>query len=241
MFRRPSLRPFLDLLFPPTCALCAGVVEAGAYRYVCADCRAGWEFIEPPCCETCGYPYAGRVESPRSCPRCVDLQPVFERGRAIFRYTETGRRWVHELKYHGGLYLLEDIPLLLKRRLELRQLAAGAVLVPVPLYPRRERERGFNQSHELACAFAGAIPGAEVRLLLRRVRETPTQTDLTRAQRQENVRGAFELAPGAVVEPGRLHVVVDDVLTTGATVNACAKVLRRAGVERTRVLTLAHG
>jgi ComF family protein len=103
------------------------------------------------------------------------------------------------------------------------------------------RERGFNQAHTLAELLARQVNGAVVRPLLRRVVDTPTQTRLDRTQRQANLKNAFALAPGAPIEPGQRYVLVDDVFTTGATLNACAGILRRAGLISLDVATLGHG
>ena len=121
-------------------------------------------------------------------------------------------------------------------------LARGAVLVPVPLHPRKARERGFNQSALLAAALAQAAgAGARVGELLRRAADTATQTAFDRKTRQANLKNAFALARGAALIAGQKYVLVDDVFTTGSTLNGCARTLRRAGALNLDVVTFAHG
>ena len=118
----------------------------------------------------------------------------------------------------------------------------GAVLVPVPLHPRKKREREYNQSRLLAeCAVQAAGGQAEVQELLVRVTDTPTQTHFDRETRRDNLKNAFALARGATLNPGHRYVLVDDVFTTGSTLNSCAAVLRRGGALRLDVVTFGHG
>ena len=117
----------------------------------------------------------------------------------------------------------------------------GSVLVPVPLHPRRRRGRGYNQAERLAGALAARIPGCRVGLLLEKHAETVSQTKLDRAGRRVNVRDAFRLRAGHPVAAETRYVVLDDVLTTGATLHACAGVLRRAGATHVDAAALAHG
>jgi ComF family protein len=147
-----------------------------------------------------------------------------------------------ELKYRRGWHVLEDLELMLRRSPGVLEYARGAVLVPVPLHPRKRRERGYNQSELIAGALARAAgSGARVELALRRVEDTPTQTAFGRQARRNNLKNAFALARGAGLNPGRRHVLVDDVFTTGSTINACALALRRAGCLKIEVVTLCHG
>jgi ComF family protein len=117
----------------------------------------------------------------------------------------------------------------------------GAVLVPVPLHPARERWRGFNQSALLAKAFARELSVAGCAGLLERARNTATQTRLTREERLRNMRNAFALKAGAELRADLTYIVVDDVFTTGSTLNECCRVLRRSGAKTLKVLTFAHG
>jgi ComF family protein len=113
--------------------------------------------------------------------------------------------------------------------------------VPVPLHHRKERERGFNQTRLIATAFAKAAGGTTVVSALQRVVDTATQTRLDREARRANLKNAFAMAPGRALTPGARIVLVDDIFTTGATLNACASVLRKAGFDNLDVATLAHG
>jgi len=123
----------------------------------------------------------------------------------------------------------------------LRKFVRGAVLVPVPLHPRRFRWRGFNQARWVADALVAEGNAAGVEELLVRVRDTPQQTRLNRVAREENMKGAFALRSGVTMNLATRYIVVDDVFTTGATLNACAKVLRHAGAENLDVASLGHG
>jgi ComF family protein len=149
---------------------------------------------------------------------------------------------VHALKYHGGLHVLEDVAAIMRRTAGYADYVRGAVLVPVPLHPRKLRERRYNQSRLLAeCCVQAADDQAEVRELLLRVTDTPTQTHFDRETRRENLKNAFALAPRATINPAERYILVDDVFTTGSTLNSCATVLRRGGAVRLDILTFGHG
>lgn len=199
-------------------------------------------WVRPPHCSGCGHPFHGVVEGERECPRCAGLTPAYGEARTASLLSGPVRSLVIELKYHHGLHLLADCAALFRGASSLLDHVRGARLVPVPLHPRKRRERGYNQSALLAAELARAAGGeTTIEPLLERQLDTPTQTAFDREQRLANLQNAFALAPGAPLPSAARYVLVDDVFTTGSTVNACARVLRGAGAERVDVATLAHG
>jgi len=232
-----------DLVFPPLCVGCREATpESGAFRHLCAACAARLDFVHPPHCTTCGHPFYGEVEGERLCPHCEGLVPEYREGRTAVLLKGPGRSIVHELKYHRGLHVLEDVAQIFARATEVLELARGAVLVPVPLHPRKLRERGYNQSRLLAeCLAAVAGGGTTVEDLLCRKADTVSQTHHDRRARQDNLKNAFALAPGHSISAGQHYVLVDDVFTTGSTLNACAHEFRRKGALNLDVVTLGHG
>jgi ComF family protein len=236
------LRALGDVVFPPVCVHCRGLVELGGFRHVCERCAAEIDYVHPPHCSTCGHPYSGAVEAERQCPHCVGLKPAFDAGCTAVLFQGPARSLLIELKYRRGWHVLEDMEEIFRRSPDALEHARGAVLVPVPLHPRKHRERGYNQSELLAGALARAAGGgACVKLALRRVEDTPSQTGFGRNARRNNLKNAFALAPGAGLNPIRRHVLVDDVFTTGSTVNSCARTLRRSGCLNLTVVTFCHG
>jgi len=190
---------------------------------------------------TCGYPFFGSLEENTGCVHCEELDPAFREGRTAGLLHGPLRRLVHALKYEGAVHLIRDVEAVARGNAHFREFLHGAVLVPVPLHPRKQRERGFNQAQLLADAFAAVVSDVVVKPLIKRVIDTPTQTRLDREQRKSNLKNAFALADEAGIQTDLRYVLVDDVFTTGATLNACAKVLRRAGLTAIDVATLGHG
>lgn len=231
-----------NLVFPPVCVHCGGLVEDGGLRHICTRCEPLITFVQPPHCHVCGHPFHGEVHGERLCPHCVELEPEFREGRTCVLLTGPGRALVHALKYHRALYVLEDIAVLIRATPGITGYLHGAALVPVPLHPRKERERGYNQSRLLAGCFAAAA-GTDTRVEepLRRVIDTPTQTAFDRRARQANLKNAFALRSGAAINPAERYVLIDDVFTTGSTLNACATVLRHAGCLNLDIVTFGHG
>lgn len=235
-------RAFRDTVFPPSCLHCGGLVEGGQLRHVCAACAPLISRVEPPCCPCCGHPFFGEASGERLCEHCEGLEPAFGEGRTAVLFKGPARALVHELKYRNGLFVLEDLATLLATHPHTADFLRGATLVPVPLHPRKERERGYNQARELAEAVARALgDGTRVANLLRREIDTQTQTNLDREQRRANLKNAFALVTGEVITTDLRHVLIDDVFTTGSTLNACAFVLRWAGVLSVDVCTFGHG
>lgn len=233
---------FLEVFFPRSCVSCGDAVEGSGYEHLCRDCARELFLIAPPNCRTCGYPFHGMLGGPRVCPHCVELDPVFDEGKALFLAKGPGRELVHELKYQSGFYILRDIERMARRAQNYIDYLSEAVLVPVPLHAVKLRERAYNQAERIVEALARATGGrSRVEKLLLRTKYTQTQTRLNREDRHRNVKNAFALAGDAVVIPDQQYILVDDVFTTGSTLNACAAVLRKAGAERIKVATLGHG
>ena len=235
-------RDKLDVAFPRSCVHCGGLVEEGRLRHLCPVCTSQLVVVKPPHCATCGHPYAGETEINRLCQHCEALVPKFGQGRTAILLKGPGRSLVHALKYHQALQVLDDITAIMSATPGYADHLRGAVLVPVPLHPRKFRERSYNQSLLLAECAAQAVAGqARVQELLCRVVDTESQTHYDRDARQKNLKNAFALAPGATINPAQRYVLVDDVFTTGSTLNACAAVLRRGGALNLDVVTFGHG
>ena len=239
---RMWLRTLRDAWFPPVCVHCRRLVTDPRRRHLCERCARHIHRVEGPHCTTCGYPFFGDTETDRVCEHCFELEPEFREGRTAVLLRGPARALVIGIKYHGALHLYEEIELIVRETPGFLDYLRGAVLVPVPLHPRKLRERGYNQSRLLAETFARAAgAGTTVAEPLRRVIDTPTQTRLDRRTRQANLKGAFALARGCRLEPAQRLVLIDDVFTTGSTLNACAAVLRRAGATALDVATFGHG
>ena len=229
----------LSVALAPACAACDRLLDAPTAGPVCAACWAAVPPAVPPLCATCGDPLASwRVLTIAEgrCARCRRRPPAFDVARAAGDYDGSLREIIHAFKYDGRRSLARPLAALLRDRAG--DLLRGADLaVPVPLHPWRRLRRGFNQADELARQLD--LP---VRRALRRIRATRPQSGLRPAERRRNVRHAFELAwfatPGEVRD--RCVVLVDDVRTTGATLDACARVLKAAGAREVRALTVAR-
>ncbi len=228
----------LDLLYPPACLHCEGLVGSG--ETLCADCRETLPSIEAPYCEICSQPFDGAIDGPFSCANCLEQRFDFECNVSAYRSRGAVRELVHRFKYDGQYYLRKPLGALLCRAMDdvrIRRQPADA-LVPVPLHPRRRRERGFNQA-EVLCRLLSRHTALPVWPALRRVRFTETQTHFAREERRKNLRGAFAARFRWPVNGGHL-LLVDDVFTTGSTVQECARVLRLAGAASVRVVTVAR-
>ena len=247
-------RGLSDAVFPPVCVQCRGLIATEspegdatvsgmvALSHVCRRCVTQIDFVKAPHCTTCGSPFYGEIEGARICPHCEGLQPAFREGRTAVLFKGPARALVIELKYHRGLHVLGDMREIFRRAKHVCELARGAVLVPVPLHTRKQRERGYNQTALLADGLAlVAGDGARVEALLQRTEDTATQTAFDRRTRMANLKNAFALARGVTINPDLHYVIVDDVFTTGSTLNSCARTLRRAGCLNLDVVTFGHG
>lgn len=235
----------LDLLYPPSCALCDRELEDGAA--LCADCGAGLPRLETPFCQKCGEMFPGEIDDSFKCPNCGRLRFAFEFARPAMVRDEATLELIHLLKYRRQIHLAATLGALACEAFAdprlTEALDGGWPLVPVPLHRRRLRHRHFNQAGEIARVI-GMRMGLPVIDALRRTRETTTQTRLNRKQRMDNLRGAFEVSPGGarwLANKPSGAVIVDDVLTTGSTVNACARALRKAGLRQAVVVTVMRG
>ena len=237
---RRALRFISDVVFPPSCLACR---KATADRdALCATCWAAIRFIERPYCERLGTPFEADLQAPDLLsPDAIAHPPVFSRARAIARFEDgPSRQMVHRLKYGDRLELAGTMGAWMARSGE-EVLGEADVLVPVPLHRRRLAARRFNQAALLARAVSRSC-GVPVELdALARGKATASQVGLSRSQRQLNLQGAFAVPPErAVAVTGRAVVLVDDVLTSGATANAASRALLRGGARRVDVLVFGR-
>jgi ComF family protein len=226
--KRALLDYILNLLLPSTCAVCHAPVPERRWGGACPECWNSLIPIEPPFCVKCGEP-APAIEG--LCSLCLRGEHLFDFARSALLFTHVLREIIHHLKYADRVSMAKPLGDFLKRCLA-NEPFEGTMVVPVPLHRSRERVRGFNQAELLAARLGLPIE----RKLLRRRKDTPSQTGLSRTERKRNLAGAFE----ARADVHGKVIVVDDVYTTGSTMNEIARTLKRAGAERVEVLTVAR-
>ena len=231
----------LSVFYPDVCQVCREVPASIADGYVCEACRGRVRFIDSPMCQRCGLPYAGNISGDFTCGNCEGQHLYFERARASVFPSGLMRDVIHQFKYSSATWFE---PFVAETFLQqaLPDLTGGNwdAVVPTPLHPVKLRERGFNQAECLAVPLAERLRVPLMNDDLSRVKFTCPQATLSRADRFENMRGAFNVNLNSSITGKRL-VLVDDVMTTGATVNACAEALKRGGAIEVTVWTLSRG
>ena len=232
----------LDMLFSRVCEECGAVLAEDEPGSLCWDCRARVRFVQVPFCERCGDPVPGTIGGPYECAGCRGLRPAFDWARSAVRYEGPAKACIRRFKYQAGIWLQEELVgwLAALWRTCPAEVRSVDFVAGIPLYPRRERERGYNQAALLAEGLAEQVGIPFRRGLLGRTKPTATQTHLTAVQRVHNVKGVFSVRRPGDVRGARI-ALVDDVMTTGATVNECARALKAAGAAAVMVLTVARG
>lgn len=236
---RKWVRAGLDLLYPRSCPAClTGLFGRGGPGQFCRTCSRGITRIRAPFCSTCSEPFTGAITSAFDCPKCLEEEYAFD--FAICPVLSKGpvRQTIHRFKYGREITLRRALARLMRPKLrDPRLKGVPWLLVPVPLHPRKERERDFNQSAELAHTLA-ALTGLRCVQALKRIRYTESQAGLEREKRLQNLKGAFAIRR---MVKDRDVLLIDDVFTTGATANECARILKKdGGARRVAVLTAAR-
>ncbi|MGH6871864.1 MAG: ComF family protein [Rhizomicrobium sp.] len=230
-------RAVLDLVYPPLCAICRRPVsEAHA---LCAACWSGIAFLDGPACACCGAPFEIDPGPDTLCAACHAEPPAFERALSVLRYDDASKKPILALKRADRHDLVPAFARWLERAGR-DLLAETDLLVPVPLHRRRLWQRRYNQAALLALKLGKLTGKPADPLALTRIKPTPSQGEMPSAKaRRRNVRGAFKVVDRKAVA-GRSVLLIDDVFTTGATVSACARALKRAGARKVLVLTVAR-
>ncbi|MDP6491193.1 MAG: ComF family protein [Kiritimatiellia bacterium] len=231
---------FLDFVYPRSCVVCGtSVKERG--RHLCWDCSRDVSLIQFPFCSWCGDPVQGQVDATYVCAWCRRRPPAFDRARSAAHYEGALQHCVKAFKYGKATHLVRELGGMLSSCVDVH--FANEVIdavTYVPLHSRRRRERTFNQSCLLAQHVAGRAGFEFSDAGLYRTRHTDTQALLNAAARRKNVEGAFAVRPNGWVS-GRSLLLIDDIMTTGATVSAVAKALKQAGAHRVWVATVGRG
>jgi ComF family protein len=233
-----SLGGIASLFYPPACAICSANVAPR--EYLCEECEAKIARIVPPFCARCSEPFEGAITGPFTCANCAHRKIYFDAAISAYRSRGIVRRVILDFKYGRQMHLRHLVARWLFAALDDDRLRERRfdLIIPVPLHPARERERGFNQAALLA-ELLRANMSIQMKPMLERTRYTTTQTAFDRAERMENLHGAFRLRKGEKMR--NLHVLlIDDVLTTGSTLSECARVLKKAGAISVYAATAAR-
>ena len=237
--QRSFFASILDFVFPPLCHICKSFIPDAGAVHICNSCREQMPLIVSPLCTACGIPYLG-AGGDHVCGLCIKDRPNFDAARAAFVYEGPCREMVHSFKYQNKTHLRRPLALLTVDHLaDFIASVPSDLIMPVPLHRARLRSRGFNQAVLLGEIISRKISIPMDRDNLKRIRWTEPQVNLSANERRTNVKDAFSVRDAARVQGSNI-LLLDDVLTTGSTVEECARVLKTAGAARVSVVTVAR-
>ena len=233
-----------DFIFPRHCLCCGKTNPDGEYGYICDECRETLRLLTGARCMKCSEPIGpATLPNVNGCAKCIDRKFAFDKSLCLCAFDGAGREIVHALKYRTGVYVLGDISKIAAKISETETFLKDAILVPVPLHITRTMKRHYNQSELIAKAVVKKYPDANAKIakLLRRTRRTSTQTSFDKQERAANIKGAFAATKkaGEISKEANI-VIVDDVMTSGATLSECARVLKISGFCRVDAFALAR-
>jgi len=225
----------VDIIFPPHCQICGEIASSG----LCRTCSESFKSLEPPLCEICSAP----IDSAQPftlCGRCRDFRPAYDRAWSLFVYDGEVKKAVLDFKYNGVSRLYSVFGELISERLkkELKDIKIDAV-VAVPLHPSREKSRGYNQALLLARSSASLLSLPMLESELVRIRHTDFLADLGRKERYASLEGVFSLQ-NKISLTGKNILLVDDIMTTGATFHQCSRILKEGGASHIYGITVAR-
>ncbi len=229
----------LDIVLPPTCHLCHSFIPDAGKLHICPTCHDSLPLVSSPLCSICGIPFIGAGNDHR-CGACLAHPPSFDIARAYFLYEGPIRDLIHSFKYNQRTHLRKPLALLTLEWLREYLSDQGPhLIVPVPLHRSRLRQRGFNQAALLGRVLSRHLSLPILPDALIRTRPTEPQIKLSSTERRVNVKGAFNVKkPDRIA--GKRILLLDDVMTTGSTINECAGVLKKAGADRVIAATIAR-
>lgn len=227
----------LDLLFPPQCLNCK--IRVPEHGTLCVSCWQQIRFISDPLCACCGVPFDYDIGNGALCAGCINKTPPYSKARAIFCYDEHSNKLITSLKYADQTQLAKVYGKWLVRAEDI--IADSDIIIPVPMHYLRFVKRRFNQSALISLYLSKNIKIKTIPDAIKRIRKTKPQAGLTRSQRDKNVKNVFIIEKKYLpIIKGKNILLIDDVMTTGATINQCTKILLKAGAKRVNVLTLAR-
>jgi ComF family protein len=234
------LRHITDIIFPPQCISCAAILQPITEKVFCLTCREKIKFLTGSLCPICGITFFDSPSESHLCGNCLENKPYFSCARAVASYETIILNAIHQFKYGRDLSIGVLLASLMADfsfpDLEFRDYS---LIIPVPLHIKKLRKRSFNQSIILADSLGKKWQIPVNFSLLKRCKFTLTQTGLDKKERKRNIKGAFEVTDRAKIADRNI-ILVDDVYTTGATLNECTKMLIKAGAQKVAVLTLAR-
>ena len=235
-----TLTGLTEIIFPPRCTICGTLMRENKNFSFCPECFSRIYFIQSPQCTCCGLPFPDSEGEDHFCEECITSKQSFSVARALGKYDKTLLEAIHLFKYRGKIVMGKVLGRLMAER-EYKSLTTGnySLIIPVPLHPKRLKERGFNQSLVLAKEVARKFSISLNFSSLKRIVHTKPQTMLKKKERMSNVKRAFEVKDAEKIK-GEKILLIDDVYTTGSTVRECSRVLIRHKAAEVAVLTLAR-
>ncbi len=233
---RRWLQTISNLLFPLRCQSCGLLIESIKNGLICESCFSKLVFLTKPQCPVCGLMFLKTGGDGHRCAGCRGKAPFFSKARSVMRYSKEVGTLIHKFKFGGDLSVLATFAKWAEKKFS-QDGDRPDYIIPVPLHPDRIKERGFNQALLLAKIFF-PTEKYKIKHILKRTENTTPQTKLDGEKRRKNLKNCFMVSSGIDVK-GKVLYLVDDVYTTGTTVNECAKVLLQAGASRVEVFTLA--